>query len=503
MCSAETTKHNMRILLVYLEPLDNEPMGLLYIGTVLKKEGYAVKLIGLEGKTTEDKVSYVQKEVFGFQPDIVGLSVTTMFAGKAEEVAMGIKKDFPKVTIVAGGPHPTVCPQETLKSKHVDFCIIGEGEISILDLVRNISLNMPSFENVKGIALLDKENKLITTEKGDYINNLDDLPFIDRELLPENVIRGRAGYPLGSPSLLLITVRGCPYNCTFCQPTVDLMFGKKTRKRSPENVVAEIAELKRKYDVNGLWINDDTFSYDYDWTSRFCNLMIQSKLNSILWHANGRINRARKDVLLKMRNAGCVGVVMTFEAGSTRIREEVFCKGLSYDDIINAYNICHEIGLPAQANIMLGSPTETEAELTESVNLIEKVKPHFMNASYTTALPGTYMYDKYASSIASSPYYKTYDDFNVGRIKKTENLISETRLKEVWDYLEKRYSKSSYTNRARHFFQYKYFRKFLYRRWRTLLVSKHPNFKHLCFDIMAILLGSWCYFKNRKSYIRT
>lgn len=222
----------MRVLLIYPEPLNNEPIGLLYIGTILKRESHHVKIIGLERK---NPLKSILKKVSHFKPEAIGIYINTILADKAKVVAGFIKNNFPEITIVAGGPHPTILPHETLKERCIDICVIGEGELTVIDLLKAAKLNKP-LEKVKGIAFL-KDNNLVTTEKREYIQDLDILPFIDRELMPSNVIYGQAGYPVGNPCMLLMAVRGCPYQCSFCQPALNKIFGSKVRRRSPENVV--------------------------------------------------------------------------------------------------------------------------------------------------------------------------------------------------------------------------------------------------------------------------
>jgi len=464
------------------------------VGTALKKAGHSVKIVGVEKNEPEKKLL---KEISDFKPEIIGLSVLTALSNKAQRTANFIKNNFPKIPIIAGGPHPTILPNETLKNGNIDIGVIGEGELTAVDLMEALSSSR-QLEKVKGIAFI-KNGELVLTEKREYIENLDDLPFVDRELMPKRVIYGRAGYPSANPLMYLMTVRGCPYQCSFCQPTLGNLFGRKIRRRSPKNVVSEIIELKKKYGINGLWINDDTFMYDRNWLEKFCDLMIEKKLN-MLWYSNGRINCVDKDIMIKMADAGCAGLVLTPEAGSVRVRNEILNKNVSDEQIINAYKICHEVGIPAQANIMLGSPTETEEDLELSMALIKKIQPHFMNYSYTTILPGTYLYDRYIKEVSASPYYSNYDDLDMGKLKKIETNIPESKLRAAENLFIHVYSGSAFMNRARHFFEFPYFRKILFKRWKTLIFNRHPNFKHLAFDIGAIILGSFAYFKNREIY---
>ena len=484
----------MRVLLVYLQLLDNEPMGLMYVGTVLRKAGHLVKITGIDIQNLQEKVL---KEVYYFKPDVVGLSITTPLANRAQTVARLIKNNFPRIIIIAGGPHPTILQEETLREGNIDVCVIGEGEVTVEDLLKALTWRR-SLEEVKGIAFL-KDGNLIVTEARDYIQDLDSLPFVDRELMPRKVIYGRAGYPLGNPCMLLMTVRGCPYQCSFCQPAVDKIFGKEVRRRSYRNVVEEIIALKIRYNIHGLWIDDDTFLFDKNWTEGFCDLMIREKAD-VLWYANGRVNNVDKDILIKMRDAGCAGLVLTPETGSQRIRNEILNKKVSDEEILRAYQICHEIGLPVQANIMLASPSETDKDLESSIALIKNIQPHFMNLSYTTALPSTYLYERYVQEVYTSKYYKNYEDYDIGVFKKIDTDISDMKLLETHSFFERRYGNRSFINRARHFFRYPYFRKILYKRWKTLIFSRHPKFRHLLFDIVAIIIGSFGYFKNIKLY---
>lgn len=490
----------MRILLIYLECLDNEPLGLMYIGTVLRQAGFEVRLIGID---TADYTKDILKEVAGFSPDIVGVSIATPLFDRAQEVTHCIKKHFPGIMILAGGPHPTLLPEQTLKEAAVDLCIVGEGEMTAVELISRIRDKAP-FEDVKGIVFF-KDGQLRATAPREYIADLDILPFVDRTLVPLSVIYGRAGYPVGNPCVLIVTGRGCPYQCSFCQPTVDRMFGKQLRKRSPENVIQEIRELKDKYGIKGLWINDDTFLADVRWTTAFCDSMIENKLD-MLWYANGRINNAQRGVLTKMRDAGCAGIVLTPETGSSRLRNEVLNKNISDEQILNAYRICHKVGIPVQANIMIGSPTETEDELRQSLDLIRRIQPHFMNYSYTTLLPGTSLHERYQQEADASGYYKDCRDYDFGRLKPLNTGISEHMLKKTNALIEKRYSNTSFSNRARHFFRYPYFRKIIFKRWKTLLISPHPKFRHFVFDVLAIVFGSFGYFTHlgfyQKSFIR-
>lgn len=484
----------MKVLLIYLLPLDNEPIGLMYIGTVLKNAGHCVKIIGIE-KHNPDRT--VLGHVVSFLPDVVGLNIFTSLAGEAQRIARLIKDNFPGMYLIAGGPHATILPYETLREKCIDICVIGEGESTVVNLLDSLGKNLP-LEKIDGIAFLRNAN-IVFTNPREYIQDLDTLPFVDRELMPKDVIYGRAGYPLENPCAFIMTVRGCPYACSFCKPGLDKIFGSRVRRRSPENVIKEIIELKGKYGIRGLWINDDTFTFDAKWVNKFCDLITEGKLD-ISWYINARLNNVDEQLFIKMRKAGCVSVVLTPEVGSERIRNIVLNKQITDKEIEEAFKVCHKIGLAVQANIMLGSPTETEADLKLSLDLIRKIQPHYMNISYTTALPGTYLYDQYFPEMSDSPYYKEYANYDFGSFKKIGNQIPDKQLKKAWQFFISKYGKSSFVNRARHFICYPEFRRVLFKRWRTLLFSRHPKLNHLIYDMIAILIGSIEYIWAKKVY---
>ena len=146
----------MRVLLVRLQPLDNEPMGLLYIGTALQKAGHTVRLTGTANHNPAAKLL---KEISLFKPDVVGFAVTTMFADKAQLLAHSIKRYYPEISIIAGGAHPTILPFETLKGGNIDVCILGEGDVTVVKLLETLKVH-GDLEKVKGIAFLKNKGMI-------------------------------------------------------------------------------------------------------------------------------------------------------------------------------------------------------------------------------------------------------------------------------------------------------------------------------------------------------
>lgn len=484
-----------RVFLISMSPLKLQTMGTLFIGTVLKKEGHTIKLHGID-LSNKNWLSQLIMEVETFKPEIVGVSVVTMFFAESLKIIKSVKNIDPAIVTVFGGPHPSIMPEDVFRSANeLDFCVIGEGEVTIVELVDAISNGREDYRSIKGIAFRDNLGKIVVTPRRDVISDLDTLPIIDRALLPRNCVTGVAGYPLGSPSIRISVSRGCPFQCSFCQPTSELMFGKKIRMRSPENVMKEVFYLKEQYDVGGLIIMDDTVFLNRVWLNSFLDSLIEADLG-ILWMGNGRFSNLASDELFKkIKRSGCVYLVMTFESWSERVRNQVLAKNIKQEDIDRIIQMLKRNDIPYQSNFMLNSPTETISELYETFRKIVEIEPNYMNFSFTTPLPGTYLYDKYKKSYTyiENNDFHTYD---IGAYKAPENNPERERLsKIVMDYLAYRYSATSPLSRFRNFWRSRYVRKTLLIRWKTLVLKKNMNLKHFVYDIFAICYGGLIYLK--------
>jgi len=481
----------MRIMLICLESLKIIPMGLMYIGTVLKESGNDVRIIGLPG-TSKESDKDIERELAIYMPEVVGISVCTYEVFKSIGVAKAVKEYDSGIKLIAGGPHPSILPTDLLlRSNDIDICVIGEGELTIVELVNAIQKD-EDLRGIKGISFRNEEGSPVVTERREFIRNLDDLPFIDRGLLPIDILTRRGGYPVGYPNMYIVTSRGCPYQCTFCKPTEDIIFRNKIRRRSVQNVINEIKLLKEMYDIGGLWINDDTLFTSKAWLNEFCDQMIQEHLQ-ITWAANGRLSPVvSEETLNKMKLAGCVYLVMTFEAGSERVRNQILDKGLSNDEIYKYLDIVERSKIPFQSNIMIGSPTETIDELFESVRMIDAIKPSYMNVSFTTLMPGMYLYEEYKEKYE---YLRDDEYIHSGWWARSEGCaeIPKEFQELVYFYFLGRYTNTSAYARFRNFIENSYARSMFFFRLKTLLLKKNKNIKHFLYDIYLLALGMILY----------
>ncbi|PIQ94361.1 MAG: hypothetical protein COS27_08425 [Nitrospirae bacterium CG02_land_8_20_14_3_00_41_53] len=231
--------------------------GLCSISASAKKAGFDVKLIDLRTlKNWEEFENRIKSE----KPDIVGITMMSVDYNPAMKCFEIIKKINPGIVTVVGGPHPSICPNEVKDSKNIDHVITGEGEISFVELLNKISGGL-------------KPEKIIVGKPPD----INALPFVDRELFSD------MEYPIATflnrPFVTLIAGRGCRYNCNFCQPAERLIFGRKVRRRSVDNVIAELKILRDKYNFKSLLIHDDCLTEDKEWVFDFCDEYKKNKLD--------------------------------------------------------------------------------------------------------------------------------------------------------------------------------------------------------------------------------
>jgi len=384
------------------------PLGLTYIAAVLREAGHVVNIIDTNFVKTWKQL---ETELRRVEPDAIGLSCMKATINDALNIAKLVKDNL-KCPVILGGPHPTIMPESVLCNENVDYVVYGEGETTILELVQNLE----GHKDVKGVfGVWYKENGAIKrTAPRPYIENLDRIPFPARDLLSKEYFKyGRAN---------MIASRGCPFNCSFCQPTLRKIFGPRIRFRSPRNVVDEMEHLKKSMKIKHVKFEDDTFTVNRRWVLELCNEMKERSL-TMRWDCNSRVNTVNKNLLPAMKEAGCMRISFGVESGSQKILNNLN-KGITIQDILGAFKMCKEVGIRTHAYLMIGSPGETKHTIQETVELIHKIDPDYMYISITTPLPMTKLYEDLTKSGMIT--VKNWDDFDYYTkcSFKLENLTS-------------------------------------------------------------------------------
>ncbi|NQU05063.1 MAG: B12-binding domain-containing radical SAM protein [Calditrichaeota bacterium] len=345
--------------------------GLCQLSAVAQEAGYEVDFIDLRRLSGW---SAFYNALIGLNPDVVGFTMMTVDYDVVKEGVKVCRKALPDAKIIIGGPHPTILPDDVLEIEEIDYIIQGEGEISLIELLVCIE---------KGI-----EFPRISRGK---VPNLDNLPHYDRRFYPE---RERAFHPVFiDPFVTLITGRGCMYNCSFCQPAERMIFGRKVRSRSVDNVISELKMLRDSIGFNSFMITDDCFTEDPDYVNEFCDKYSNAGFNqTFITQTRADIICRKPDMIKRLREVGNLMFSIGFESGNDRIMK-LLRKGVTVEQNYRAAEICRKLDIMIDANYMLGLPTETEAEMMDTVDMINSINPEIRSPSFYSPHPGTDLYD--------------------------------------------------------------------------------------------------------------
>jgi anaerobic magnesium-protoporphyrin IX monomethyl ester cyclase len=401
----------MRIALVFPRfkyPSGDPPLGLLYLASALRRNTRASVTIfdGTFSKGRDSLLRLLLREEY----DLVGFSVMTTLLEDALSLARTLRQTYPCTRILFGGPHPTVLPEATLSHSCVDAVVLGEGEETLAE----IALKDGSFENISGVWYKENEGVRKNPLREPH-SDIDELEYPAWDLLPmERYLENWFQLDAVSPKLRgtnILSSRGCPYSCSYCQPTLDRIFGRRLRKRSPENIVGELKALKARYRINAFIFADDTFNVDRTWLKAVCEAFLREKLD-LVWGCNVRANLVRPDDLALMKEAGLRKILLGIESGSQRILDDVYQKGITLDQVHSAVEAARSAGLKIQGYFMLGAPTETPAEIRKTLRLARKLPIQEATFSIATPLPQTHLFDKTVAAIqrpvGEFDYYKKY-----------------------------------------------------------------------------------------------
>lgn len=342
------------------------PLGLGYIASILLAAHHDVYVLDLNAQSMSES----ELEAYFAQNDFDLIGMTSYLIGyEPLRWLVSLIKEACDGKLVIGGGLATAYPELLLEKVGVDICITHEGEETILDIV-NCLEGKGKLTDVKGIWFL-LDGQPYFTRKRKAIYNLDGILFPAWDLFDMDFYLSGKIFGSGHSrrSMNMISSRGCPYRCIFCDNSI---LGRKFRRRSPQNMVAEIEELKRRYDIQHVAFNDDTFVLDKKRIHKFCELLISKDLD-ISWMCNGRIELMTEELLSKMKEAGCNTIAYGIESGSQKILDHLK-KGFTVEQTIEAINLTRKVGINVHPYLMIGAPGETEETIRETIEFCKEMK---------------------------------------------------------------------------------------------------------------------------------
>jgi len=350
------------------------PMGIEYLSAILKKHNYDVCLILFKDKDYINQLKI-------FKPDIIAYSITTGHHKETIEINKEVKKHL-KVYSIFGGPHPTFYP-EMIEEEGVDAICIGEGEYSIIDFLEKLKKGK---ENKTSGFWIKKGKKIFKNPTRLLINNLDDLPFPNREIIYE-----KDPFFTKLEIKRFLATRGCPFKCTYCfNRQYNKLYsgkGRIVRQRSVDNVIKEIKQVREKYPLKAVKFVDDTFNFNKEWLNEFCE-KYKKEIN-LPFICNIRADLVSEDIIRKMAEANCMAVYIGIESGNEKIRKEILQRTMSNEQIIKACRLLRQNKIKIITQNMLGIPSETLKEAYETIYLNAICKVDFGGFSIFQPYPGT------------------------------------------------------------------------------------------------------------------
>lgn len=367
------------------------PMGLLYLGAYLEQEGYRAEI--RDFCNAEDKPDYARY-------DLVGISTDTTRHHKAMGIARRAKEAG--CTVVMGGPHPCYIAEEILAGPWVDFIVHGEGEMSLLELVRSLETGQKDWEGIKGISF-QRDGEVVRTPPRPVIKDLDTLPLPARHLTDMDLYR-RTKFG-ERPITPMFTSRGCPVNCNFCSSSS--FFGPRWRARSPESVAEELEELNKRHGFGAVAFVDDNFTLSPQRVVAISEEIIRRGLDIWWWNFSRAETIVKNEEMLKvMRRSGAKTIYIGVESANPQTLSALG-KKMDLDTVVKAVELLKKHGFEIFASYILGSPQDNVRAIHETIRLAKRLDTNIAQFSILTPYPGTALYEELKERIWTRhwPFY--------------------------------------------------------------------------------------------------
>ncbi len=367
--------------LLFLQNIDYEFLGPMYISSMLKKHGHECKL------SLGNAIADFQETIEEFKPDIVGFSIMSGSHDWAKKIAGEVKKKYGIINIF-GGAHPTFF-QKFVEEPEVDYIVRGEGEEAMKEIMDCIDRNA-SFYHVPNLSFTVEE-KITHNPLRNLAKNLDEYPFPDRVLYDD--LNNSGNRKVRN----IITSRGCPFHCTFCfEDAMREMYagkGKYVRIRDIDSCIAECKRLIAETNTEIIYFADDVFGMKKQWLYDFLEVYKREVGVEFICLVRADIVASDPKYAFNLAEAGCRSVFFGIESGNEDLRNRVLDKQLTDEQILNAAKLLHEAGITFRTYNIVGLPDETLDDAYSTVELNIKIKADYPWCSIFSPFPGTELTD--------------------------------------------------------------------------------------------------------------
>ena len=362
---------------------------------------------------------------------MVCLTCVTPTFGEAIRIA-GLVKNNSTAFTVLGGIHSTIAPEECFERCELDFLVVGEGELTIAELVNRLEKHEKFIGQIKGLWSREGD-KIVKGEARPLIENLDDLPLPAWELIPD-LDKYQPPDALRRPVMSIMTTRGCPFGCIFC--CSKQIFGRRYRTRSKDSLIKEIKHYIEKFGVKELHIMDDVFTLNKERTLEICRAIQDGGFNLSLSFANGiRADSVDEEVLRALKDTGFEDLGFGVETGDEKILESIK-KSTTKDSMRRAFKMAKRFGFNTWGFFMIGLPGETKATIKKTISFAIELDPDFAKFLILKPFPGSEVFKNLNECGAIKDY--NYDNYGVytAPVHELPGLSAKEMLKwQRWAYL--------------------------------------------------------------------
>ena len=406
-------------------------LGLAYLQSFLEKDGHEVRLLFLNNVSHQIAEDRTIKCIEEWQPQVVGFQIFSMNRVSTYKVLDKMKTSYPDVRVVLGGIHASVMYSQILERYSQAIIVIGEGEVTLSELVKAFETHVP-YDDVAGLAFF-RDGKVVRTPDRSLIKDLDVLPFPKHEMFFEE-----------EPNRItanIIASRGCPFSCSFC--CLGTISHHKWRKRNVAKVVEELKMLKEKYPrLQYVQFHDDTFLLDNEQVILFCKLTIEANL-SLKFICSACVKPISTEMFSWMKRAGFIKIMFGLETGSPALLKSIH-KNIAPTDVLYLFKLLSEFDFDITTFLMCGFPGETDTTISETIALVRATQKIYYN--YIAGIgklwvyPGTEVYqimktkscidDDFWMTEASVPYFTAEHSF-AELVEFEERMMNELSVDRV------------------------------------------------------------------------
>jgi len=359
------------------------PLGLLYLSAYLKTRGHSVEVYDSTFGTRSELLQKIRRSPGG----IIGIYTNLMTRGSVLQIIGAAKQS--DSTVILGGPESANHSAEYL-SAGADVIVVGEGESTLTELMATLpSMGPHALSGVRGIVFKNAAGEPVHTAERTKIADLDTLPLPDREAIDHQKYLDAWRTHHGASSINLITARGCPYKCTWCSHAV---YGYSHRRRSPENVAAEVAWIVERYNPDQLWYADDVFTISHPWLQGYRAALDKRGLR-LPFETITRADRLQSEEAVKaLRDLGCYRIWIGSESGSQRILDAMQ-RGVSVEQVRRAVKLAQKHGIRVGMFLMWGYEGEEMEDIAATVEHVKQSNPEVFFTTVSYPIKGTPYFD--------------------------------------------------------------------------------------------------------------